>query len=178
MIVFFLEIDGGKIMKIWTYNLGEWIKDGYELKDWSDETPEFEDFLKVNGFDNNNSFYWGREYYEHIIFYPLIHDETSWLADIPTTNSSFYFYIPDHPSFLNFKKEYKDLYNKKLNKFLEIGFEEFHNINLIAKITVHRNSSKEYLSFYDKDGSKIDSIEFSPKCNASEEWLKERSIID
>lgn len=173
-------------MKIWKYSLGQWIKDGYELLDWTDETQEFEDFLKANGFDPSPSFSWGKEYDEHIIFYPLLEDETSWLADIPTMNSSFYFYIPDHPSFLMFKKEYKNIYVRNHQKFIETQYGEFHNIDLISQISICANSSSEYLNFYDKQGEFKDNIEFSlyeakngkKFGGKAREWLKENLGIE
>ena len=84
-------------MKIYKYELGQWIKDGHELLDWDDSMPEYKDFLESNTFSESKSFHWGKEYSDdgHIIFYPQDKDAICWLADIPTTNSSFYFFIPE-----------------------------------------------------------------------------------
>jgi hypothetical protein len=122
-------------MKIWTYNLGVWIPDSYELKEWQDG-HEFNDYLKDNGF-SSHSFQWGKEFDENIIFYPKEEDDKEWLADIPTTNRSFYFYIPNHPSFLFFKKEYKHLYDLKSNNFIEVDNRVVLNKNFITTISEH-----------------------------------------
>lgn len=123
-------------MKIWIYDLGKWIPDGYELKDWKDG-HEYEDYLKDNGFSLRNSFRWGKEFDENIVFYPLEEDDTAWLVDFPTINSSVYFYIPNHPSFLMFKKEYKHIYDIKSNNFIKVDDGVIVNKNLIFTVTRH-----------------------------------------
>ncbi len=111
-------------MDIDTYKFGEWIFASYELPDWPSHIEQYDDYLKFCGF-SPHSITWGDESDEEIKFYANTDKdgnllETSWLADIPTTNSSYYFYIPNHPSFLLFKKEFKHLYVKQPYDFVDV----------------------------------------------------------
>lgn len=113
-------------MKIHTYKLGNWIQHDYDLPDWPEGIESFEEYLKLCRFYSHPISWGSEDEDEHIMFYENIDENdlplgTSWLADIPTISSSFYFYIPNHPSFLMFKKEYKHLYEKqKKSDFIDV----------------------------------------------------------
>jgi hypothetical protein len=174
-------------MKIWMYSLGEWIKDGYELLDWNDDEDESNWFTR-NGFDTYFREKIGkREDLNCITFFESSiqdNEQTLFLCRIPSMVKDFYFFIPDMPSFLIFKKEYGVLFVRPI--LIKDSSGHYLPLNSIKNFRISKRTSSECLTMshseYGED--EICSWDFveddkgKKYCrNKAEEWLLDRFEI-
>jgi hypothetical protein len=140
-------------MKIWVYNLGNWIKDGYELLDWTENEKNQQDFLKKNGFNEYCLKSLGSVESNQVEIYSN-EDEDIFLADIPTVDFSFYFLIPNYPSYLMYLTEYKNLYEIKKPDLIQIYDGNWITKQSITQIKLENNNKSEsiYAELIGDDG--------------------------
>lgn len=136
-------------MKIWMYDLGSWIKDGYEIKDRTNEnfsSDELSDYIDSLGF-LYGGFTLGGGCDERIKFHPNKSWDNSYLCETSDLFvNDFVFYIPNYPSLLEFRREYRFIYTKNYPDFIEVDNDDLINVKKI--INIKKKYGRESASLY------------------------------
>lgn len=168
--------------KIWKYDLGKWIEDGYELPDWVDDT-EFSDYLELCGFYPHCAFKWGEDG-NGICFYEK-YNGNQFFCNLDHDHNVFHFYIPNMPSFLMFKKEYSDSFCISQTKFARIDDLSLLNKDKIVEMNLCFFKERQTITFRIDDGTPEGLVHTKEFCMSkrydgklvyiqdAKEWIKE-----